>query len=78
MQHASVRGARVGDLGAVFEIYNHEVLHGTATFDTVPRVAGRDDAWLTERDPERHPVVVAVAGDRVVGWASLDLQLDGE
>jgi phosphinothricin acetyltransferase len=62
----------VDDLGAIFDIYNHEVLHGTATFDTEPRVLGRDDAWLTERDRKRHPVIVAEVDDRVVGWGSLN------
>jgi L-amino acid N-acyltransferase len=70
-QRPSVRDARVADLGAIFEIYNHEVLNGTATFDTEPRVVGHDDGWLTERDADRHPVVVAVVDDRVLGWASL-------
>ena len=69
---ASVRDARPEDLEAIFEIYNEEVLHGTATFDTEPRVLGRDDAWLTERDTERHPVVVAALDDRIAGWASLN------
>ena len=67
-----IRDARLTDIGAIFDIYNHEVLHGTATFDTEPRVAGRDDAWLTRRDRERHPVIVAELDDRVVGWASLN------
>ena len=67
----TVRDAGLDDIGAIFDIYNHEVLHGTATFDTEPRVVGRDDAWLTERDRRRHPVIVAEAEHRVVGWASL-------
>ena len=70
-ERPSVRDARADDLERIFEIYNEEVLHGTATFDTEPRVAGRDDAWLTARETRRHPVLVAVAGDDVVGWASL-------
>jgi len=66
-----LRDARPDDLAAIFAIYNDEVLNGTATFDTEPRVRGRDDAWLTERDAARHPVIVAEDGRRVVGWASL-------
>jgi L-amino acid N-acyltransferase len=68
----SVRDARAEDLAAIFEIYNGEVEHGIATFDTEPRILGRDDAWLTERDAERHPVVVALLDERVAGWASLN------
>jgi L-amino acid N-acyltransferase len=67
----AVRDARADDLEAIFQIYNDEVLHGTATFDTEPRVVGRDDGWLTARDRARHPVLVADVDDRVVGWASL-------
>ncbi len=72
-QRPPVRDARTEDLEAIFEIYNHEVLHGVATFDTEPRVPGRDDGWLTDRDADRHPVVVAVADERVIGWASLNV-----
>ena len=68
---AAIRDATPADLPAIFAIYNEEVLHGTATFDTAPRLPGRDGAWLTDRDPGRHPVLVAEAGGEVVGWASL-------
>jgi len=67
----TIRDATLADLPAVFAIYNEEVLHGTATFDTVQREPGRDDAWLTDRHPARHPVLVADAGGDVTGWASL-------
>lgn len=66
-----IRDATPEDLGAIFAIYNEEVLHGTSTFDTEPRVVGRDDAWLTGRDRDRHPVLVATVGGEVAGWASL-------
>jgi len=68
----TIRDARAEDLEAIFDIYNREVLHGVSTFDTEPRVAGRDDDWLTARDRERHPVIVAEVDDRVAGWASLN------
>jgi phosphinothricin acetyltransferase len=68
---AFLRDARPDDVAAVFDIYNEQVFNGLATFDTEPRVAGRDDAWLTARDFARHPVIVAEIGGRVVGYASL-------
>lgn len=64
------RDATVSDLPRIFAIYNEEVVHGIATFDVEPRVTGIDDRWLTGRDPA-HPVLVAVAGGRVGGWASI-------
>jgi len=66
-----VRDAGLADLPAIFAIYNEQVLHGTATFDTEPRVAGRDDHWLTARDLTRHPVLVAERDGAVAGWGSL-------
>jgi phosphinothricin acetyltransferase len=67
----TVRDATPADLAAIFAIYNEQVLHGTATFDTEPREVGRDDGWLTDRDARRHPVIVAEDGGEVVGWGSL-------
>lgn len=68
---ATIRDAAIADLPAIFEIYNEQALHGTATFDTEPRVLPRDEAWLTARDSKRHPVIVAEVEGRVVGWGSL-------
>ena len=65
-----LRDATVADLPRIFAIYNEEVVHGIATFDIEPRVTGVDDRWLTGRD-SAHPVLVALAGDRVCGWASV-------
>jgi L-amino acid N-acyltransferase len=67
-----VRDAQVGDLPGVFAIYNEHVLHGTATFETEPYEAGRDDGWLTGRDLSLHPVLVAEEDGAVAGWASLN------
>lgn len=64
------RSAVAGDLPRIFEIYNREVGSGIATFDIEPRIEGVDDGWLTDRAPW-HPVIVAVEGDRVIGWASI-------
>lgn len=66
----TIRPAQPRDLAPIFEIYNHEVSHETSTFDTEPRVLGRDDGWLTGREA-RYPVLVATAGDVLAGWGSL-------
>jgi phosphinothricin acetyltransferase len=65
-----IRPATAADLGRIFEIYNHEVEHEMTTFDTEPRVLGRDDGWLLER-PDRYPVLVGELGGEVIGWSSL-------
>lgn len=65
-----IRPAATADLAGIAAIYDPEVLHGTATFMTVPRTAAQWRAWLAEHDPPRHPVLVADDGT-VAGWASL-------
>ena len=65
-----VRPARAEDQPRILEIYNREVAFSTATYDTTPRSREEQDAWLAHHDA-RHPVLVAVVGDRVGGWASL-------
>ena len=64
------RPALLADLPRIFAIYNREVEGGVATFDIESREPGRDDEWLTARAPY-HPVTVAVAEGKVVGWASI-------
>lgn len=65
-----IRDATLADLPRIFAIYNAEVEHGIATFDTEPKEVGRDDAWLTGREAI-HPVIVGVGGDGLQGWAAL-------
>lgn len=67
----SVRTAIAADLEAITAIYNEQVLHGTATFDTESRGAAAARAWLAEHDESRHPVLVAEREEQVAGWASL-------
>lgn len=67
-----IRPASERDLPAIAAIYNHEVAHGVATFDTEPWDRESTARWFAAHDPSRRPVLVAVAGDgTVVGWASL-------
>lgn len=54
----------------IAHIYNHYVLHSTATFDTEPGTVEARVAWLEQRGAD-HPVFVALTGDQVVGWGAL-------
>jgi L-amino acid N-acyltransferase len=65
-----IRPARAADLERIFEIYNREVSDEVTTFDTEPRMLGRDDGWLLDR-PERYPVLVGELDGRLIGWSSL-------
>ena len=78
----TIRPAVVADLPALVEIYNYEVLHGVATFDTEPQTAETRMGWFEEHDTGEaaaagtHPLVVAEAAaegsePQVVGYASL-------
>lgn len=69
---AEVRPARAEDLPGIFEIYDEQVLRGTATFDTEPRPPAERPAWFAAHPRERYPILVADAGGgRVAGWARL-------
>lgn len=69
-----IRDAIEDDLPGIFEIYDREVLRGTATFDTVPKTAAERLDWFRVRRDPRYPAIVAVepdhGGTRVLGWAS--------
>lgn len=66
-----VRPATPGDAAAISAIYNHAVLHSTATFQEQPETVADRRAWLQAHGPA-HPVLVAeTAAGEVVGWASL-------
>ena len=65
-----IRKAELADLEAIREIYNEAILTTTATFDTEPKAADERLKWFQSHD-ERHPILVAVADGKVVGWSSL-------
>lgn len=65
-----IRPATIDDLAAITAIYNHEVEHSTATFDTSPMTPGEQSVWLEQHSSDRRPVLVAEDGNTVAGWAS--------
>ncbi|HUU96109.1 MAG TPA: GNAT family N-acetyltransferase [Phycisphaerae bacterium] len=65
-----IRDARPADLDPINDIYNHYVLHSTATFHERPLTADERLAWWREH-AERYPVLVLGEGERLLGWACL-------
>jgi L-amino acid N-acyltransferase YncA len=67
----AIRDARAGDAEAICLIYNQGIQDRLATLETEPRTPAERGLWLSARGP-RHPVIVAEADGRVVGWGSLN------
>ncbi|MBV8586597.1 MAG: N-acetyltransferase [Verrucomicrobia bacterium] len=65
-----IRRAELADAESITEIYNEAILTTTATFDTEPKEAKERLEWLKSHD-ERHPVLVGLISDKVVGWSAL-------
>ncbi len=66
-----IREAVRDDAAAIAHIYNQGIEDRVATLETEPRTPDERARWLVSRAP-RHPVLVALDGGEVVGWASLN------
>lgn len=67
----TVRPATPADADAICRIYNQGIEDQIATLETELRTPEERRQWLGDRGP-RHPVIVAEASGRVVGWGSLN------
>jgi len=67
----SLRAAAESDLPGIFAIYDEEVLHGTATFDTQPKSQAERLEWFRNDGGGRYPILVAEHEGSVAGWARL-------
>ncbi|KAI0720219.1 GCN5-related N-acetyltransferase [Cerioporus squamosus] len=71
------RNATEADLAAIIEIYNDEILNGTATFHTVPETVADRAQWLKNIHAENYPCLVAEVEDptsgarRTIAWCNL-------
>jgi L-amino acid N-acyltransferase len=65
-----LRLAHLDDAEAIRAIYNHEVLHTTATFDLVPRTLAAQRDWLADRTGAFSALVAELDGT-LIGFASL-------
>jgi L-amino acid N-acyltransferase YncA len=66
-----IRQATEADLPGIFAIYDHEVLHGTATFDTEPKSPAGRLEWLRDDGNGKYPILVAERDGAIAGWARL-------
>lgn len=66
----TIRAASAADAAAISRVYAHHVLHGTATFETIPPDAGEIAARLVRVTQAGSPWLVAcdAAGD-ILGYA---------
>ena len=71
-QAVKVRPAIDADLPAILDIYNHAVLHTTASYDYEPWDRQKREEWFADHVRHDYPVLVAEnAENRVIGWGSL-------
>jgi len=71
----TIREATSNDLPGITRIYNDAILTTVATFDTEPKTDEEQRAWFAQHGP-RYPVLVAVNGSGVIGWAALSAWSD--
>lgn len=66
-----IRRTVENDLRALLEIYNEEVVHGTATLDLHPKSMNEWLEWYRLHNRDNHPLLTATMGDAIVGYAAL-------
>ncbi|THF88366.1 N-acetyltransferase [Deinococcus sp. KSM4-11] len=66
----SIRAATRKDVPDILEIYNHAVLHTTASYDLEPVSLESRLAWFDHKVEAGWPVIVAQQGEDVTGWAT--------
>lgn len=64
-----LRPAEARDLAGIVEIYNRAVLT-TAIWNDSPTDLANRRAWLADRTAKHYPVMVAVEGETLLGYAS--------
>lgn len=65
-----LRLGKVTDLPALTEIYNYEIVHGTATFDLLPLTVEQRHGWFEAHDGA-HRLTVWEEDGAVAGYATL-------
>lgn len=66
-----IRPANIEDMPCLLDIYNYEVLNGTATFDLCPKTMDERMEWFYEHNKGNHPLIAAEIDGKAVGYATL-------
>ena len=74
----NIRKAGITDLQNLLDIYNYEVVNGVATFDINPKTLAEWEVWFCAHNVLNHPLIVAEADGKAVGYASLSSYRDKE
>lgn len=74
----NIRKAEERDLARLLEIYNYEVVNGTATFDLKEKSLEERREWFLAHNIENHPLIVAELEGCVAGYASLSAYREKE
>ncbi|KAB2673797.1 MAG: N-acetyltransferase [Verrucomicrobia bacterium] len=73
MNEPNVRPARREDCPGILAIYNHAVLHTTASYDQEPRTLEHRLEWFDAHRRDDYAVFVAESGEgEVLGWSALN------
>lgn len=59
------------DVPELLAIYNEEVLHGTATFDLIPKTLAERETWFIEHQAGGYPLLTGEIDGHIAGYASL-------
>jgi phosphinothricin acetyltransferase len=65
-----IQPATTEHLPGILEIVNHNILHSTAVYDYDSKPQSFIEDWFTEKQGSNWPVIVALEGDKVVGYGS--------
>jgi L-amino acid N-acyltransferase YncA len=65
-----IRPARASDLEAILAIHNQVVAASTASYEDLPSTLEQRQQWYDARIAQGYPVLVAVDGQQVMGYAT--------
>ncbi len=69
-ENVTIRPATENDLEAILEIYNHAIVNTTSVYSYKPHTIEMRKKWFAEKQLAKHPVFVAMVGEKVIGFVT--------